>query len=261
MPRLSIGSAAAQLAATEALWKAVAAGETPPTLRWYGYRGTALVLGVGQRDEVVDSVAAAAAGVEVVRRSSGGAVVLANEALLALDVAVPEDHPRAGRDVVAAYRWLGEAFAAALRLSAPRAAPAIKLVEVDQARRDQQAQREAAPGSPQAQRGLACFGVLSPYEVMLDGAAREDGEDGRPARKLVGLSQVRKRGVVLFQAGVYMRFRGVDLAARLALPPASRGPLADELDRRIAALSGVGIDSRVVPELMERFSRQVSAPE
>ena len=95
------------------------------------------------------------------------------------------------------------------------------------ARADQLEQRTAPADSPQHARSLACFGVLSPYEVALDNR-----------RKLIGFSQIRKRGVVLYQVGFYRYVSGHTLARHL--PPITG--MADELDERIASLSDVGVD-------------------
>jgi lipoate-protein ligase A len=233
---LTLATAAEQLARSEALWREVAAGEGPPTMRWYGYSAPAVVLGVGQSLQAVDAEAARAAGVAVVRRASGGTAVLADETMLALDVAVPSVHPRAGSDILEAYRWLGEVFRDALAsLASPGVAGRIGMVTVAGARADQAAQRQARPGSPGALRGLACFGTLSPYEVVLSGAG------GAPDRKLVGLSQVRKRGVVLYQVGLYRTVRAGDLARLLALPEDERARLAAELPRRVAGVESLGL--------------------
>ncbi|MGH2351437.1 MAG: lipoate--protein ligase family protein, partial [Chloroflexota bacterium] len=234
---LEVAHAAEQLTNSEALWREVAAGAAPPTLRWYSYNRPALVLGVGQAASSVDEAACQVAGVEVVRRTSGGATVPADEMMLALDVALPAEHPLAGPDVLEAYRWLGETWLVALRRLVPGHAPHLHLVSVPAARADQAAQRAARAGSPEALRSLACFGVLSPYEVALgigaSGGAGRDGHgdelgqrdasgegaaSGAPLRKLVGFSQIRKRGVVMFQTGLYTRFRGSHLARLLAVP-------------------------------------------
>ena len=219
-----VATAAQQLAYTESLWRAVAAGDAPATLRWYGYAAPALVLGIGQDERAVNAAAARRAGLAIVKRSSGGAVVYAGPELIALDVALPSDSPLAIPDVVESYRWLGEAFMQAL--TSPTNSAALVLVSPDAARADQLAQRGAPPGSPAHARSLACFGVLSPYEVALDGQ-----------RKLIGFSQIRKRGVALLQVGLYTHFSGQSLAR--FLPPTN--DLSGELDRRIASLADVGL--------------------
>src|SRR5918995_2400169 len=99
-------TAAHQLAATEALWRSVAAGDTRATVRWYGYLAPALVLGIGQDERAVNVAAAHQTGIEIVKRASGGAVVYAGPDLIALDVALPSSSPLAIADVVESYHWL-----------------------------------------------------------------------------------------------------------------------------------------------------------
>jgi lipoate-protein ligase A len=252
----SRAEAAVQLARSETLWQEVAAGSAPPTLRWYGYSAPAVVLGVGQSPDVVDAAAAGAAGLAVVKRTSGGTAVLADETMLALDVAVPALHPRAGVDVLEAYRWVGDAFRAALAALAPAAAARIRLAGLDEARRDQAAMRAAPPDSAGARRALACFGSLSPWEVVLDGPATSPEAGGTAvARKLVGLSQVRKRGVVLFQAGLYRTVRAAPLAAVLNLTPDVRALLSAALPARIAGLDDAGLG----PEHLTPLQQAVQA--
>ncbi len=268
--------AAAQVAATEALWQAIATGQAPATLRWYSYPSPALVLGIGQRAPGLLQPPAATLGVAglpglpaaapaspaagpvvpIAQRPSGGAAVYAAPELLALDLALPAEHPLAGGDVVEAYRWVGEAFAAALGSLAPAGRDRIVLVTIDQARADRRAQQEAAAGSAAALRGLACFGVLSPYEVALlpdPASARAAGTD-HPLRKLVGLAQLRKRGVVLFQAGLYTRFPATPLAHLLAPAGGDSAPLATELHQRAADLAELGLE-RDVPAVIEAVTR------
>ena len=86
-----------------------------PVLSWSTVTAPALVLGRAATEPYVDREAASAAGVEVLRRRSGGGPVLWDAGLLSLDVVLPRGHRLAGDDVVAAYRWLGEALAGALR--------------------------------------------------------------------------------------------------------------------------------------------------
>jgi lipoate-protein ligase A len=235
------GPAAAQLEQTEQLRLAVASGEAGATLRWYGYTQPALVLGVGQHQEVLDTSKVQAAGIDVVKRSSGGGVVFATPEMVALDVALPADSPLAIQDVVESYRWVGGAFMEALTRIMPGAP--LALAQTVEARADRAAQSSAPAGTAEHQRGLACFGTLSPYELVL---LSQDV----PSRKLVGLSQVRKRGVVLHQVGFYARFSGRQMAEYLAVPNECREALGAELDRRIASLADVGLGGADVPRLM-----------
>jgi lipoate-protein ligase A len=115
--------------------------------------------------------------------------VLWDGGLLALDVVLPHGHPRESPDVVEGYRWLGETLAGGLRTLG---APDVELVEVPRA-------RAAAPRPSD----VACFGGLSPYEVLAGG------------RKVVGLSQARRRNGTLLQAGVLLHLDAARLARLL----------------------------------------------
>jgi len=167
------------------------ADDPTPVLSWSTVTRPALVLGRLAVDPEVDGDAVRAEGVEVVRRSSGGGPVLWDAGLLALDVVLPRGHRLAGDDVVAAYRWLGEAIAEGLR---ELAVPDIEVVGIARARDDR-----ARPG-PAAE---ACYGGLSPFEVTAAG------------RKVVGLSQTRRTPGALLQAGILMSLDPVLLARLL----------------------------------------------
>lgn len=159
-----------------------------PIASWSTTAVPALVLGRGAGAPPVDRDAARAAGVSVVRRTSGGGPVLWDSGLVALDVILPPQHPLAPADVVETYRWLGEAIAAALRALG---LPGVEVVDIARARR-------TTPGVAAA----ACFGGISPFEVLVEG------------RKVLGLSQARRRPGTLLQAGILTRVDG-DLAAGL----------------------------------------------
>lgn len=205
------GPAGEELAAAEGLLAGLAEGGRP-ALRWYGARRPALVIGSGQRPHEVDGQAAAVAGVTVHRRASGGAAVLFVPGFLMQDIALPPGHPLYKADVSESYAWLGGVWAEALAALGV----AAELIDVPSARADT---RDA---DPLVRR--ACFGGRSPYEVLAGG------------RKLVGLSQIRRRPGALFQAGLYARWPGRELAALLRLPPAERAATADALAARVAGL-------------------------
>ena len=248
-----IGSAAAQLARSETCWQAVAEGQAPPSLRWYSFYTTGLLLGVSQPWSTIDPAACRAAAAEVAKRSSGGTAVLVDQSTLALDVALPAGHPLASSDVVEAYRWLGETYLDALKTLAPKQAHRLTLVSVEDARRDRQEQRAAAQGTPACLRALACYGTLSPYEV----AWRRPGAKNELA-KLVGLSQLRKRGVVFYQAGLFARPFGATLARLLAVSGDGRRGLAEELDRRTATFADLDLTTAAFEDVVAAVTSAIS---
>jgi lipoate-protein ligase A len=71
---------------------------------------------------------------------------------------------------------------------------------------------------------LACYGTLSPFEPVVG------------VRKVVGLSQVRRRSAVLFQVGAFLHWHPKALAALLSLPDAERASLSLRLQGAAAGL-------------------------
>lgn len=235
--------------------------DTPiPTLRWYAPRERALALGNGQRLDSVDMDACQARGVALYRRSSGGTAVLVDHAAFSLDIALPVAHPLATGDVTLAYRWVGEALAMAMRRLGVADARAIPTAEV----------RALPPLAPDDPLRLACYGTLSPWEVVVPPVpynADEHAGLGAPAcdapnppRKLVGLCQVRRRGGALFQIGFYRRFDAPTLAALLALPDDMRHTLAARLANATAGLRGVSTRRRMPPntQIMRTVERALA---
>ena len=158
---------------------------------WYEVERPALVLGSAQRDEVVDHAAVAAAGVDVVRRRSGGGVVLLvpGESLW-LDVVVPRGDPLWDDDVAAAMWWLGDVWCEALLAVGASSATV---------------HRGALLHTPWSR--LVCFDGLGSGEVLVDG------------RKAVGISQRRTRDWVRLQSSIHLAWQG-DLLVSLLAPPA-----------------------------------------
>src|SRR5262249_45669795 len=87
-----------QLALREALLATMNEASLP-VLRWYITEQPALVLGNGQSGEAADLEACRSAGVEVIRRTSGGTAVLADHQVVSMEVALPFGHPLASGDV------------------------------------------------------------------------------------------------------------------------------------------------------------------
>jgi lipoate---protein ligase len=156
-----------------------------PVIAAWRYRAPAVVLGCSQRPDAAMSAAARAAGVALVERRSGGGAVLAGPWLLGVSVVLPRDHPLVVPSITDSYRWFGEAHAAALRRAG------IECQAVCAATALVVARRWRSPAGTSAR--WACFGDLSPWEVMTAGG-----------RKLVGLAQVRRGTGALLVSGTLL---------------------------------------------------------
>lgn len=157
---------ARNMAVDEAILAAVAAGNSPPTLRLYTWNPPCLSLGYGQRTRAADTERLAERGWSLVRRPTGGLAILHTDELT-YSLSLPLDDPLAGGGIVESYRRISTALLAALEsLGAQPHAD----------RKD----KDAAPNpSP------VCFETPSHYEITVDG------------RKLVGSAQARKGGGLL----------------------------------------------------------------
>ena len=177
---------------------------------------SALVLGSTQPDSVVDRDRAEAAGVEVVRRrSGGGAVLLRPGETVWVDVFLPAGDPLAEADVGRAFGWIGRAWVAALTLTGVGQAPGPP-VAVHEGR------PRAGPWS-----ATVCFAGLGPGEVTVGGA------------KVVGISQRRSRAGALFQCGALVAWSPEPLLDLLALSDDDRAAAGTALT---AVATGTGVD-------------------
>lgn len=162
----------------------------------------ALVLGSAQPEDHVDRAACERAGVEVVRRrSGGGAVLVAPGAQLWLDVLLPAGDDRWSDDVGRAFLWLGEVWAAAL-------------ADLGIAGTVHRGALRTSTWSPRV-----CFAGVGPGEVL--------DEQGR---KVVGLSQRRTRAGARFQCVALADWDPAALVGLLAVP-------AGERDAAVTALA------------------------
>ena len=157
---------ASNMAVDEAILQAVIEGASPPTLRFYAWSPPCLSLGRNQPAAEADRDACQAAGVDLVRRPTGGRAILHTDELT-YALALPQDDPRATGDVVASYRRLSEGLLAGLQQLGVAAVQAV------------------GPRLPAAELHAVCFETPSNYEIVVDG------------RKLVGSAQWRSRGGVL----------------------------------------------------------------
>ena len=157
---------ASNMAIDEAILQGVAAGHSPPTLRFYGWDPPCLSLGYAQRRHVVNDAACLSHGWDIVRRPTGGRAILHIDELT-YSVCAPEVEPRVQGSILTSYRRLSDALAAGLELLGLQPA------------RAEGSENSDGGGGP------ACFDAPSNFEITLAG------------RKLIGSAQARKQGVVL----------------------------------------------------------------
>ena len=161
--------------------------------------GPALVLGSSQIAGRLDLDEAAARGIEVARRrSGGGAVFLWPGHQVWLDVCLPRRDPQWEDDVGRSARWLGTALAAAL----------VELGATG-------AEAHEGPFEPSGWSHQVCFAGRAPGEVLVRG------------RKVVGTSQRRSREGAVFQVAVALVWAPSTLVDLLGLPPEAAAAVAD----------------------------------
>ena len=161
----------------------------------------ALVLGSTQRgDRIADVEACDRAGVEVVRRrSGGGAVLLVPGEVVWVDVLLPAGHAAWAHDVHRPMVWLGRALSSAFGAAGLAGTRVHDGAMVRTELSD-----------------LICFDGLGPGELTLDGS------------KLVGISQRRTRWAARLQCCWYSAYEPAALTSLLvdAPDPAVLNPVA-----------------------------------
>jgi lipoate-protein ligase A len=187
---------ALNMALDEALLLGRLRGSAPPTLRFFAWRPPTISLGYGQPlDHRIDVAAAAALGIGLVRRPTGGSAILHEGPDLELTYSVAA---RAGdfdgaSDLLETYRWIGAALAAGIR----RVGAPVEMVPVQ-------------PSDPTAMPTF-CFARTGSYELEVSGL------------KVVGSAQ-RRQGAGFLQHGAVMLGSAPDRLRRVF--PAERDPLA-----------------------------------
>lgn len=174
----------------------------------------AVVLGSTQRPSVVDAAASEAAGLDIVRRRSGGGAVLVTPDDPAwVDVWVPAEDPLWNADVTGAFAWLGSTWSGALDRLGVRGSDV----------------QGAGPGACTRWSSLVCFGGVGAGEVTV------------ADRKVVGLAQRRNRSGAWFHSACLLRWDPTLLLEVLDLSPGERA----------AATAGLGAAATGVADLLE----------
>jgi lipoate-protein ligase A len=229
-------SGAANMAVDQAIAMACAAGESPPTLRFYRWSPPAISLGRHQPLADIDQAAAAERGYDIVRRSTGGRAILHTDELT-YSIAAPSNEPRVKGGVMDAYLRLSNALLAGLQklgLSADKADGGTRT-------------------GPDV--SAACFEVPSAYEITAGG------------RKLIGSAQSRRAKYVLQHGSLPLVGDITRLIDVLALPDDQREGLRAQLAARAGTLAqALGLPDdhpsvqfeQVVPALVQGFTETLN---
>lgn len=160
---------------------------------------TALVLGSGQSENVLDLESCARAAVDIVhRRTGGGLVFLAREEHLWVDVVIPRDDNLWSDDVVVSSQWLGDVWSRVLAsFGETRLSVHHRTLE------------------PTQWSKLVCFAGVGPGEVLIHG------------NKAVGISQRRTRDAARFQCVIHRQWTPEKFVPLLMLPRPTVAELRD----------------------------------
>lgn len=194
-----------------------------PRLWWFTPSRVAAVLGSTQDESVIDRDACDRLGIDVVKRRSGGGLVIVGAHHTAwLDVLVPRGHRCWDDDVARAAWWIGDVWGEVLGHHLDHRE--IGKIAVH---------RDAMVTSPLARR--VCFAGRGPGEVFVGGA------------KAVGISQRRTRDWSRFQCALSLRWDAELYSSLLGAPHVS----TDELENVGTTMTlDVG---RLADDLIERF--------
>jgi len=197
---------ASNMAIDEAILTAVVEGQSPPTIRFYGWSPPCASMGYAQPiASTIDLDACRERGYTWVRRPTGGRAVLHIDELTYSVVAL-QGEPQVAGDIVTSYRRLSRGLLAGLEQLG------CSVIAADK-----------QSGNVES-KSTACFDVPSHYEITVRG------------RKLVGSAQVRKRGGVLQHGALPLEGDVTRLVEVLAMPEPERELLRTKLAGRAIAL-------------------------
>lgn len=229
---LQVGDSLRHMALTNVL--VASASRTGPAVWWHATNVSSVLIGPGAIKATMSDPAPMA--IPVIPRPTGGGAVLVGPGVMGLDIALPLGHRLLSGDVVEDYAWIGRVWERTLwSFGIP-----CEALGISQAR-DMSKDRDRTVTS------MACFGSYSAYEVVAD------------RRKIVGLSQVRRFGGVLFSSAVHLDVHPGELVNALSLGPSQRRSLGEILYRRATSLNEAAPVPVSAIELMRGFGRCLTA--
>jgi lipoate---protein ligase len=226
---------------SEQLLSSIQPGD-PPILYWSVANPPGLVLGFSQKQAVLNATELARQPLPIYHRRAGGTAVLVGPTLLDLDVILPSNHPLVLSDIVESYRWFGEAWVAALLQIGIQ----TRIVPPAEARAQQALRKQPATRAYEMLMNRACYGTLSPYEVVAG------------QRKVVGLDMIRRRTGTLLQAGVLLQWDTTTLARLLGHNVEEQALLHEGLQERAIGLDTLAGRSIGIEETLRAFESVIT---
>jgi lipoyl(octanoyl) transferase len=211
-------SGAENMAVDEAIAAAVAKGDQPPTLRFYGWEPPAVSLGYHQElDEGIDRDQVAERGYGIVRRPTGGRAILhADE--LTYSFCIRQDEIKGGHSTLESYREISRGIIAGLELLGAAVSMGAG---------------EKGPGPNfSGQDTFATEGADAAKPICFAKTARCDLQAA--GRKVVGSAQVRRNGGILQHGSIPIT---IDLEDQVAVMPGSDG----RISRRVLAGAAMSV--------------------
>jgi lipoate---protein ligase len=190
--------------------------------------GPAVVLGSGQPESDIDRDRAAALGIAVVRRRSGGGAVLVGPGqVIWVDLLIPSSDPLWDDDVGRAAWWVGETWAGALDTAGAGALDTAGAGALDTVGRGP-AQVWTGPMKKTTWSRQVCFAGVGSGEVLI-------GD-----RKVVGVSQRRTRMAALFQTAVLIEWDPSSIVRLLRIDESAAAVAVAELSEVAAGIGEPG---------------------
>ncbi len=213
------------------------------TLYWSIAQPTGLVLGFSQKPTVLNQETLAVYPLPIYHRRAGGTAVLVGPQLLSLDVILPAGHPLILADIIESYRWFGEAWRQAMLALGIQ----TRTIPPDEAHEQKKLLKQPETSQREALLRRACYGSLSPYEVVVG------------QRKLIGLDMIRRRVGTLLQAGLLLHWETETLAQLLGHSPEEQDILRTGLLERAIGLDTLAEHTIPVSEIISAFENTISA--
>lgn len=190
-------SAALNMAVDEAIMRMCASGDSPPTVRLYGWEKPAISIGFHQslQKSEINTDYCERTGIDLVRRPTGGRAVLHGHDLTFCIAINEEDLPPHYRKVLDSHLWLMSGIQRGLNLLGMEA--------------------DIGPenGSTRDKLSADCFAHIAPCDLRIE------------TRKVAGAAQVRKWGALLEQGSIPCKECSVDYIQIFGNSSANQAPL------------------------------------